>query len=91
MLETVVLARAAKDLTIPVAAGVGAVGVGVASYALYQWLKDGPFSTLGDVWTAIKNPIDTTKGWWAKGDAEGGWQDRFASWLGMSRREPRDE
>ncbi len=79
--------RAVKDLTIPVAVGVGTLGVAAASYALYQWLKDGPFSTLSDAWTAIKNPIDTTTSWWSKGDAEGGWQDRLAAWMGMSRRD----
>jgi len=80
MLDTIVLARAAKDLTLPVL-GVAAVGaVGVASYTLYQWLKDGPFTQLSDLWTAIKNPIDTAKGWASEGgvDEPGDLRDWFA-------------
>jgi len=40
---------AAGAVLIP-AAGIVAVGVGtgLAGYALYQWLKDGPFKTISD-------------------------------------------
>jgi len=38
------------------ATGIAVVGVGagLAGYALYQWLKDGPFTELGDWWEQAK-------------------------------------
>ena len=38
------------------AVGIAAAGIGgtLAGYALYQWLKDGPFQTLTEAWEQTK-------------------------------------
>ena len=46
---------AATAVILP-AAGIALAGVGsgLAGYALYQWLKDGLFTELGDSWEDLK-------------------------------------
>ena len=55
MMETYLLANAIPNLALGVA-GIGAsVGIGLAGYALYQWLKEGPFTTIPK---AINDTVD---------------------------------
>lgn len=46
---------AASAVLLPAAGvAVAGVGAGLAGYALYQWLKDGLFTELGDWWEQAK-------------------------------------
>ena len=46
---------AASAVILPAAGiAVAGVGAGLAGYALYQWLKDGLFTELGDWWEQAK-------------------------------------
>jgi len=51
---------------------VTVTAVGMASYTIYQYLKDSPFTLIGDIWDAVTNPVDTT--------VEAG--GSFFSWVG---------
>lgn len=49
---------AATAVILP-AAGIAAVGIGgtLAAYALYQWLKDGPFTPITDAGEEIRQKV----------------------------------
>lgn len=76
LVELVAFSKAAKDLTIPVAAGVAVGAVSIASYTLYQWLKDGEFTPLGSIFNLALRPIAGVAD--ATGQAAGG----FFGWIG---------
>jgi len=55
MLDTYILADALQKTVVSVGiVGIG-VGTGLAGYALYQWLKEGPFTTIPKV---INDTVD---------------------------------
>jgi len=50
---------AATAVILPAAGvAVAGVGAGLAGYALYQWLKDGLFTELGDWWEQAKQDYE---------------------------------
>ena len=81
--------------TITTAASLGAVGLGVgvaavgvggvlAGYALYQWLKDGPFKDIEELWDDIKDDIipfrdnePTAQQTWSTPEQRRGWWGDF--------------